>query len=138
LRRFSVAVTKTMKAYSDVFLGNDKDLSGGDKIILHASVLEDLSTFYLVRPTISINDCHFNRNRHSLDLFHFFVFLPSVDSLGDGDLPHPTIFQIENFKSYRMSHCGVLEYSAHDRAAYLPKWVWRVMSNQSRNIGGLF
>jgi hypothetical protein len=76
----------------------------------------------------SINDCHFNRNRHSLDLFHCFVCLPSVESLGDGDLPHPTIFQIENFKSYRMSHCGVLEYSAHDRAAYLPKWVWPVMN----------
>ena len=42
---FLSPVKKTMKAYSDVFLGNDKDLSGGDKIILHASVLEDLSTF---------------------------------------------------------------------------------------------
>ena len=33
----------TLKAYSDAFLGKaDLDLSGGDKIILHPSVLESL------------------------------------------------------------------------------------------------
>ena len=38
-------------------------------------------------------------------------------------LPHPLIFEINNNASHRTSHCGVLEFSSTEVAAYLPHWM---------------
>lgn len=37
-----------LRAYSDAFLGQPRDLSGGDKIILHQSVLNDIMNMVIV------------------------------------------------------------------------------------------
>lgn len=47
-------------------------------------------------------------------------------------LPHPIIFEIRNQKVGRTSHCGVLEFSAEERSAYLPAWM---MENLCLNPG---
>ena len=38
-------------------------------------------------------------------------------------LPHPLIFEINNNATHRTSHCGVLEFSSPEVAAYLPHWM---------------
>ena len=38
-------------------------------------------------------------------------------------LPNPLIFEINNNATHRTSHCGVLEFSSPEVAAYLPHWM---------------
>jgi len=38
-------------------------------------------------------------------------------------MPQPLIFQIRNDVVGRISHCGVLEFTAQDEAAFLPNWM---------------
>jgi hypothetical protein len=38
-------------------------------------------------------------------------------------LPHPVIFEVKNTKFDKVSHCGVLEFSAPRKAAFMPQWV---------------
>eukprot|EP00462_Mataza_sp_D1_P019474 CAMPEP_0175130694 /NCGR_PEP_ID=MMETSP0087-20121206/6141_1 /TAXON_ID=136419 /ORGANISM="Unknown Unknown, Strain D1" /LENGTH=604 /DNA_ID=CAMNT_0016412925 /DNA_START=6 /DNA_END=1820 /DNA_ORIENTATION=- len=38
-------------------------------------------------------------------------------------LPYPLVFEIRNKKRGVVSHCGVLEFSADENAAYLPQWM---------------
>jgi len=56
-----------------------------------------------------------------------FLHQSVLDSLmmrfGEGMLPHPLIFEIRNVKFGRVSHCGVLEFSAPKHGAFLPKWM---------------
>ena len=65
-------------------------LAGGDKIILHNSVLDDI-----------------------------------MRKFGRLKTPHPLIFtvSVNDSKNKRISHCGVLEFSAPERKAYFPRWM---------------
>ncbi len=70
----------------------------------------------------------------------------AVEIYGDNPLPYPTIYRIEsidpssrvsgsntdpttdvdmsNYFVKKVSHCGVLEYSANEMAAFMPMWVF--------------
>eukprot|EP00474_Spongospora_subterranea_P009899 CRZ10357.1 hypothetical protein [Spongospora subterranea] len=42
---------------------------------------------------------------------------------GNNPMPSPVIFKISNVVFGRVSHCGVLEFTAQDDAAFLPNWM---------------
>lgn len=79
------------------------------------------------------------------------VFLPDHKNLEDGDkiilhssvlerlmtrysesLPSPVIFEVRNTAMDKISHCGVLEFTAPEPAAFFPRWM---MDNMLLNDG---
>jgi hypothetical protein len=38
-------------------------------------------------------------------------------------MPYPVIFQVSNIEFEKVAHCGVLEFTSPEEAAYLPNWV---------------
>lgn len=46
--------------------------------------------------------------------------MPDVASL---NIEYPMLFKVENRKTGRSTHCGVLEFIADEGHVYLPYWV---------------
>jgi hypothetical protein len=63
-------------------------------------------------------------------LFVYYLFL-LVGPLSK--LPTPVLFEIKNVFTKVILHCGVLEFSAAERAAFLPFWVRGVMTEVLTN-----
>ena len=55
-----------------------------------------------------------------------------VQRFGERPMPQPMTFEIQNVQSRRISHCGVLEFSADQVTAFLPKWV-----RKRAGVGGM-
>jgi hypothetical protein len=80
--------TFKLPAYSWRLNPHQKDIEHGDKIILHANILNAL-----------------------------------MQRFGEKPMPYPMLFEIQNIKDRRISHVGVMEFSAEQSAAFLPLWV---------------
>jgi len=53
------------------------------------------------------------------------VLLPSIilQKLSDSDIKGPIIFELTNTTSNKVSHCGVMDFTADEGCAYLPRWM---------------
>lgn len=78
-----------------------------------------------------------------LSILIFFIFFPCpllpMDSWPSTavrfqhNMPHPMLFEVKNPKTNRISHCGVLEFTAPDRSAYMPLWVREERIKEGKN-----
>jgi len=53
------------------------------------------------------------------------VLLPSIvlQKLSASDIKGPIIFELTNTNSKKVSHCGVMDFTADEGCAYLPRWM---------------
>ena len=53
------------------------------------------------------------------------ILLPPeiLKKISDSDLKGPIVFEMKNHNSKRRSHCGVMEFTADEGCAYLPRWM---------------
>jgi len=56
-------------------------------------------------------------------ILHTGVLHALLQRFGERPLPQPLLFEIQNVKDRRISHCGVLEFSAEQSTAFLPQWM---------------
>jgi hypothetical protein len=124
-------------AYSTVFLGKD-NLDEGDKIILPESALVALGTHihsfvytlvaFLLTLCLSHTHAHTHSHTyiHTYSLAHIFSFFPSLtfySSLGHRNVEYPMLFEIRNISLGKVSHCGVMEFTAEEGKCYMPYWM---------------
>jgi ubiquitin fusion degradation protein 1 len=64
------------------------------------------------------------------------VFLPpsALDRLAQLHIEYPMLFQIENKRDERSTHCGVLEFIADEGVVYLPYWMMQNLLLQEGDI----
>lgn len=53
------------------------------------------------------------------------ILLPAsiLKKISESELKGPIIFEIKNLNSTRKSHCGVMDFTADEGCAYLPRWM---------------
>jgi ubiquitin fusion degradation protein 1 len=64
------------------------------------------------------------------------VFLPpsALDRLAQLHIEYPMLFQIENKRDKRSTHCGVLEFIADEGVVYLPYWMMQNLLLQEGDL----
>lgn len=64
------------------------------------------------------------------------IFLPpsALDRLAQLHIEYPMLFQIENKRDKRSTHCGVLEFIADEGVVYLPYWMMQNLLLQEGDI----
>eukprot|EP00457_Paulinella_chromatophora_P002483 gb/GEZN01002488.1/.p1 GENE.gb/GEZN01002488.1/~~gb/GEZN01002488.1/.p1 ORF type:complete len:708 (-),score=123.57 gb/GEZN01002488.1/:292-2415(-) len=61
-------------------------------------------------------------------VLHQTILDQVMSKLGNRSLPHPMIWELRNVSVGKVSHCGVLEFSATEKDhAFLPKWMMENM-----------
>ncbi|DBA92551.1 hypothetical protein WJX77_011470 [Trebouxia sp. C0004] len=67
------------------------------------------------------------------------VFLPpsALDRLASLHIEYPMLFKVENRKTGRSTHCGVLEFIADEGHVYLPYWMMQNLAMEEGEIVNL-
>ncbi|KAL3137326.1 hypothetical protein ABBQ32_006864 [Trebouxia sp. C0010 RCD-2024] len=67
------------------------------------------------------------------------VFLPpsALDRLASLNIEYPMLFKVENRKTGRSTHCGVLEFIADEGHVYLPYWMMQNLALEEGEIVNL-
>ena len=75
-------------------------------------------------------------NRSDLEKGDKILLPPSIlQKISGSELKGPIIFEIKNLNSTRKSHCGVMDFTADEGCAYLPRWM---MQNLNAKEGEKF
>jgi len=63
-------------------------------------------------------------NRLDLEKGDKILLPPSIlQKLSESEIKGPIIFEIKNTNSTRKTHCGVMDFTADEGCAYLPRWM---------------
>lgn len=53
------------------------------------------------------------------------ILLPSniLQKLSESEINSPMVFEVKNTNSQKKSHCGIMDFTADEGCAYLPRWM---------------
>lgn len=85
-------------------------------------------------PVLVFSASTANRHQIAATYVHPLMLLPRSLPAAQLHVEYPMLFKLENSKTGRTTHCGVLEFIADEGCAYLPHWM---MQNLLLEVGDI-